>query len=92
MKKFLTVMALLMMGCSAKTLAQDTEEVVIMNPKQVYIQKTDSSMTVEVQGKHDDPSYFYKKSMKLDKAVAENAVDVTEEFNFHLPFTSSSIS
>ncbi|MBR2192265.1 MAG: hypothetical protein IJ910_03005 [Bacteroidaceae bacterium] len=92
MKKILTVMALLMMVGSAKTLAQDTEEVVIMNPKQVYIQKTDSSMTVEVQGKHDDPNYVYKKSMKLDKAAAENAVDVTEEFNFHLPFTSSSNS
>ena len=87
MKKLLILALSLLiggLGCYANTL-QDTI-IVVKNPNQVTIEKTRNSMSVKVEGRADNPDYYYLQKMEVDSTAAVITEEKNADWDFTIPF------
>lgn len=87
MRKFLFMSLGLLTGalaCNADTV-QDTI-IVVKNPDKVTIEKTDSRMSIKIEGSEDNPSYFYSEMMEVDSTAVAITKEKSRDWDFTIPF------
>ena len=87
MNKFLVLALSLLIGGlgSYANTVQDTI-IVVNQAKKVTIEKKHNSMSVKVEGREDNPGYFYSQRMEVDSTAAVIIEEKNADWDFNIPF------
>lgn len=92
MKRTLLFAAAALLAMPTTFAMTQSDTLTVMNPKQVNVINTDSTCVISIQGKEGNPDFAYRQVIPLSKTTPVMINESETEWNFKMPFFSTSSS
>ena len=91
MKRRLFFMATALLTATTAFATEQSDTLNVKNPSEVTVINTDSCCVINIQGRHGDPGFSYRQVIPLTKDTPTLINESTTEWNFKMPFFSTSM-
>ena len=92
MKRRLFFVATALLSATTAFATAQSDTLIVKNPSEVSIINTDSACVISIQGKEGNPDFAYRQVIPLGKTTPVIINESETEWNFKMPFFSSSKS
>lgn len=90
MKRRLFFMATALLTATTAFATEQSDTLNVKTPSEVTVINTDSCCVINIQGRHGDPGFSYRQVIPLTKDTPTLINESTTEWNFKMPFFSTS--
>ena len=91
MKRRLFFMATALLTATTAFATEQSDTLNVKNPSEVTVINTDSCCVINIQGRHGDPGFSYRQVIPLTKDTPTLINESSTEWNFKMPFFSTSM-
>ena len=91
MKRRLFFMATTLLATTTAFATEQSDTLNVKTPSEVTVINTDSCCVINIQGRHGDPGFSYRQVIPLTKDTPTLINESTTEWNFKMPFFSTSM-
>ena len=91
MKRRLFFMATALLATTTAFASEQSDTLNVKTPSEVTVINTDSCCVINIQGRHGDPGFSYRQVIQLTKDTPTLINESTTEWNFKMPFFSTSM-
>ena len=91
MKRRLFFMATALLATTTAFATEQSDTLNVKTPSEVTVINTDSCCVINIQGRHGDPGFSYRQVIPLTKDTPTLINESTTEWNFKMPFFSTSM-
>lgn len=90
MKRMIAFMVAVACACGIVMAQETSDTIVIENADKVVVTSDSKSLSIEVNGKKDNPDYHFIKSLEMNNDGVNVTKELNSDFDFRFPFTTSS--
>ncbi len=91
MKRRLFFMATALLTATTAFATEQSDTLVVKNPSEVTVINNDSCCVIQIQGKNGNPEFSYRQMIPLTKDTPTLINESNTEWNFKIPFFSTSV-